>query len=101
MRVVRNMEQVLASGKLKDLKLRRIKRIATGLLLLVAVLYVAATLLAPGYPLFHYVAATCEAAMVGAFADWFAVVALFRHPLNVPLPHTAIIPRNKARIAEN
>jgi len=86
---------------LKDIKLRRIKRIATGLLLAVAAIYAAATLLAEPYPVFHYVAATCEAAMVGALADWFAVVALFRHPLNVPLPHTAIIPRNKARIAEN
>jgi uncharacterized membrane-anchored protein YjiN (DUF445 family) len=82
-------------------KLREAKRLATGLLLLVSAIYIAATLFAPQYPWLHYLAATCEAAMVGALADWFAVVALFRHPLNVPLPHTAIIPRNKARIAEN
>jgi uncharacterized membrane-anchored protein YjiN (DUF445 family) len=95
------MDRVLPSGELQDLKLKHVKRVATGLLLLAAAIYVAATMLAPRYPSFHYLAATCEAAMVGAFADWFAVVALFRHPLNVPLPHTAIIPRNKARIAEN
>ena len=47
-----------------------------------------------------WVSAFCEAATVGALADWFAVVALFRRPLNLPIPHTAIIPRNKARIAE-
>ena len=48
-----------------------------------------------------YVAAFAEAAMVGAIADWFAVVALFRHPLGLPIPHTAIIPSNKDRIGEN
>ncbi len=85
----------------KEFKLRRVKRLATGLLLLVAVLYAIAHVLAPRYPALDYVAATCEAAMVGALADWFAVVALFRRPLNLPLPHTAIIPRNRARIAEN
>ena len=85
----------------KDEKLRRVKRLASGLLVLVAVIYVLATVLAARFPALHYLAATCEAAMVGAFADWFAVVALFRHPLGLPLPHTAIIPRNKARIAQN
>jgi uncharacterized membrane-anchored protein YjiN (DUF445 family) len=44
--------------------------------------------------------AFCEASAVGAVADWFAVVALFRHPLGLPLPHTAIIPRSKARVAD-
>ena len=48
-----------------------------------------------------WVAAFAEAAIVGALADWFAVVALFRHPLGIPLPHTAILPRNKGRIADN
>ena len=45
--------------------------------------------------------AFCEASAVGALADWFAVVALFRHPLGIPLPHTAIIPQSKARIADS
>ncbi|MGB3393713.1 MAG: DUF445 family protein [Stenotrophomonas sp.] len=48
-----------------------------------------------------WVGAFCEAATVGALADWFAVVALFRRPLNLPIPHTAIIPRNKLRIADS
>jgi uncharacterized membrane-anchored protein YjiN (DUF445 family) len=57
--------------------------------------------LEPGRPWLHYVAAAAEAAMIGAIADWFAVVALFHHPLNLRfIPHTAILPRNKARIAE-
>ena len=46
------------------------------------------------------VRAFAEAAMVGALADWFAVTALFRHPLGLPIPHTAIIPANKDRIAD-
>jgi uncharacterized membrane-anchored protein YjiN (DUF445 family) len=76
------------------------KRFATGLLVLVALVYLAATLLEPRYPWLWYLARTCEAAMVGAIADWFAVVALFRHPLGLRfIPHTAILPRNKGRIA--
>jgi uncharacterized membrane-anchored protein YjiN (DUF445 family) len=52
------------------------------------------------YPWLAYVKAFAEAAMVGGLADWFAVTALFRHPLGLPIPHTAIIPRNKDRIGE-
>lgn len=88
------------SARLKDAKLVGAKRAATGLLVAAGLLYVVATLFTPRYPLLAYLAATCEAAMVGALADWFAVVALFRHPLNIPLPHTAILPKNKARIAQ-
>jgi uncharacterized membrane-anchored protein YjiN (DUF445 family) len=74
--------------------------VATGLLLAAAAVYALATWLEPRYPWLFYVAATAEAAMVGAVADWFAITALFRHPLNLRfLPHTAVIPRNKARIA--
>ncbi|HXJ51579.1 MAG TPA: DUF445 domain-containing protein [Burkholderiales bacterium] len=77
------------------------KLLATGLLLLAGAVYVAARALEPGRPWLHYVAAAAEAAMIGAIADWFAVVALFHHPLNLSfIPHTAILPRNKARIAE-
>ncbi|MES1162311.1 MAG: DUF445 family protein, partial [Rhizobacter sp.] len=47
-----------------------------------------------------WVEAFCEASAVGAIADWFAVVALFRHPLGLPLPHTAIVPRSKERLAD-
>src|SRR5688500_5885796 len=79
----------------------KMRRIATGLLVLMAVVFVAARLLQPRYPWLSYVRAFAEAAMVGALADWFAVTALFRHPLGIPIPHTAIIPRNKDRIGEN
>jgi hypothetical protein len=51
------------------------------------------------YPALHWLRAFAEAAMVGGLADWFAVTALFRHPLGLPIPHTAIIPENKDRIA--
>jgi uncharacterized membrane-anchored protein YjiN (DUF445 family) len=74
------------------------KRIALGLLCAAALLYAAATALEARHPGWGYVAAFAEAAMVGAIADWFAVVALFRHPLGLPIPHTAIIPANKERI---
>ena len=77
------------------------KAIALGLLAAAGLIYVAATLLLPLHPAWGYVAAFAEAAMVGAIADWFAVVALFRHPLGLPIPHTAIIPSNKNRIGEN
>jgi uncharacterized membrane-anchored protein YjiN (DUF445 family) len=74
--------------------------VATGLLLAAAAVYALATWLEPRYPWLFYVGATAEAAMIGAVADWFAVTALFRHPLNLRfIPHTAVIPRNKARIA--
>ena len=74
------------------------KRIAGGLLALAALLYAAAVALQAWHPAWRYVAAFAEAAMIGAIADWFAVVALFRRPLGLPIPHTAIIPANKARI---
>jgi uncharacterized membrane-anchored protein YjiN (DUF445 family) len=79
---------------------RRMKTTATGLLLLVAVIYVLATWAKNsdihGWP--GYVAAAAEAGMVGALADWFAVTALFRHPLGLPIPHTAIIPSKKNQL---
>ena len=73
---------------------------ATGLLVLMAAVFVAARAFEPSYPWLAYVKAFAEAAMVGGLADWFAVTALFRHPLGLPIPHTAIIPRNKDRIGE-
>ena len=77
------------------------RRIAGGLLLLMALLFVIARLLRERHPAMAFVGAFAEAAMVGAIADWFAVTALFRHPLGIPIPHTAIIPSNKERIGEN
>ncbi|MGK9064694.1 DUF445 domain-containing protein [Stutzerimonas chloritidismutans] len=79
----------------------RMKAVAGLLLLLAALLYVIATALEHRHPGWGYLASFAEAAMVGAIADWFAVTALFRHPLGLPIPHTAIIPRSKARIGQN
>ena len=76
------------------------KAAATGLLVLMAAVFFAARAYEPVYPWVGYVKAFAEAAMVGGLADWFAVTALFRHPLGLPIPHTAIIPRNKDRIGE-
>lgn len=66
-----------------------------------AALFVTCQLLMGTYPGLAPVRAFAEAALVGALADWFAVTALFRHPLGVPIPHTAIIPRNKSRIGRS
>ncbi|HEV2593922.1 MAG TPA: DUF445 domain-containing protein [Sphingomicrobium sp.] len=76
------------------------KVVATGLLLAMAAVFAAARVLEPRHPYLGYVKSFAEAAMVGGLADWFAVTALFRHPLGLPIPHTAIIPRNKDRIGE-
>ena len=80
--------------------LRRMKAVAVGLLVAAAVVYVIATS-AGGEGTWGYVQAFAEAAMVGALADWFAVTALFRHPLRIPIPHTAIIPRRKDQIGRS
>jgi uncharacterized membrane-anchored protein YjiN (DUF445 family) len=79
---------------------RRMKLTAAGLLLFVAVVYALATWArhAGAGPWAGYVAAAAEAGMVGALADWFAVTALFRHPLGLPIPHTAIIPTKKDQL---
>ena len=76
------------------------KVVATGLLVVMAAVFAAARAFQPHYPWLGFVKAFAEAAMVGGLADWFAVTALFRHPLGLPIPHTAIIPRNKDRIGE-
>ena len=73
---------------------------ATGLLVVMAIVFFAARAFEARYPALSYIKAFAEAAMVGGLADWFAVTALFRHPLGLPIPHTAIIPRNKDRIGE-
>ena len=82
------------AGRLRNLK--RMRALALSLLLLAAVIY-AATYDREG--VWGYVNAASEAAMVGAIADWFAVTAIFRHPLGLPIPHTAIIPNRKAQLA--
>lgn len=80
--------------------LRRNKTIATGLMIGAAILFVVART-QKGHGAWEWIAAFAEAAMVGALADWFAVVALFRHPLGIPIPHTAIIKNKKDAIAGN
>ena len=74
------------------------RRLASGLLGLMSAIYLTGRLTPPTWAPGPYLAAFGEAGMVGAIADWFAVTALFRHPLGLPIPHTAIIPRNKDRI---
>lgn len=78
--------------------LRRMKRRATGLLLAATALFVILRITTDGDGWSGYVEAAAEAAMVGGVADWFAVTALFRHPLRLPIPHTAIIPTRKDQI---
>jgi len=73
---------------------------ATGLLIVMAVAFVLLRRFEGVHPAWGYAIAFTEAAMVGGLADWFAVTALFRHPLGLPIPHTAIIPMNKDRIAD-
>jgi len=82
-------------------QLRKMRGIATGLFVLMTILFVSAKALQSRYAWLSLVGAFAEAAMVGALADWFAVTALFRRPLGLPIPHTAIIPENKDRIGES
>ncbi len=82
-------------------QLRRMRILATGLFVAMAVLFLAAGAQPSTHAAWGFVEAFAEAAMVGALADWFAVVALFRHPMGVPLWHTAIIPNSKDDIARN
>ena len=74
--------------------------VATGMLLAMAALFIVARSTVHLHPAIGFIQAFAEAAMVGGLADWFAVTALFRHPLGLPIPHTAIIPRNKDRIGD-
>lgn len=78
--------------------LRRMKLIATGLLVAMAVVFTVSFALEDTYPWLQYVRAAGEGGMVGALADWFAVTALFKHPMGLKIPHTAIIPRRKDAI---
>ncbi|MFT4052462.1 MAG: DUF445 domain-containing protein [Microbacterium sp.] len=81
--------------------LRVMKGVALGALIAMAIVFVVAFLLQKQHPPLAYVRAAAEGGMVGALADWFAVTALFRHPLGIPIPHTAIIPRRKDEIGRS
>jgi uncharacterized membrane-anchored protein YjiN (DUF445 family) len=81
-------------------ELRRVKALATLVLAGTLALFVTARLLSHAHPAFGFVAAFAEAATIGGLADWYAVVALFKRPLGLPIPHTAIIQGNQHRIAD-
>src|SRR5207244_5589916 len=81
-------------------ELRRVKALATLVLGGTLTLFVTAKALLPLHPIFGFIAAFAEAATIGGLADWYAVVALFRRPLGLPIPHTAIIQSNQHRIAD-
>lgn len=87
------------TGDEKPAELRRMKIIATAMLGVAAIIFVLASLYDDQYPWLGFVRAASEAAMVGAIADWFAVTALFRYPLGLKIPHTAILPRRKDSFA--
>jgi len=84
----------------RDARLNAMKRRATALLGVALLVFVAASIYEPLYPWLGYVRATAEASLVGGLADWFAVTALFRHPLGLPIPHTAIVATRKERIGQ-
>ena len=96
------MQTRSASGSEAKLQnLRRMQAIALALLLTMVAMLAVASVNVTAHPLVPLLKAFAEAAVVGAVADWFAVVALFRYPLGLPIPHTAIIPNNKDRIGES
>src|SRR5256885_2748249 len=82
----------------RQAQLDAMKRQATGLLALAAAVFAGASAFEGQYPWLAYLRATAEASLVGGLADWFAVTALFRHPLGLPIPHTAIVATRKERI---
>lgn len=90
-----------AADAAKLAALRRMKALATGMLVLCLIVFLLARSFEASVPALAFVAAFTEAAMIGGLADWYAVVALFRRPLGLPIPHTAIIPSNQERIADN
>lgn len=92
---------IAAAPPRRRMSLSAMRWIAGGLLFTMAVLYIVALLHGEGgHPAWGYLRAFAEASLVGGLADWFAVTALFRRPLGLPIPHTAVIPNSKNRIAE-
>ncbi|MEM7545735.1 MAG: DUF445 family protein [Pseudomonadota bacterium] len=96
------MVQALNEEERRKLEeLRRVKMMATLALVICVCVLVISKSLESSYPALAFVAAFAEAATIGGIADWYAVVALFKHPMGLPIPHTAIIPRNQDRIGDN
>jgi uncharacterized membrane-anchored protein YjiN (DUF445 family) len=85
----------------KRQRLRHMRLAALSAVVLMLALFVASSLLRDRFSAAQWLRAFSEAGIAGALADWYAVVALFRHPLGLPFPHTAIIPKNKDRIADS
>ena len=85
----------------KKTQLRKFKWFATSLVVVMAIIYVTCEVFFKEAAWAGYVKSFAEAAMVGALADWFAVVALFRHPFGIPIPHTNLIESSKGRIGNN
>jgi uncharacterized membrane-anchored protein YjiN (DUF445 family) len=92
---IAGFDEKVRAKQLQEMKLR-----AAGLLVLAAIAFAVSHYFRAEYPWLGWVQAFSEAAMVGGLADWFAVTALFRHPLGIPIPHTAIIPSRKDRVGE-
>src|SRR4051812_10546210 len=93
--------QDISNPEERQRNLDRMKTRATGLLILMGIVFVVARMYEAQHPWLGYIRATAEASMVGGIADWFAITALFRHPMNIPIPHTAIIPNRKDRIGRS
>jgi uncharacterized membrane-anchored protein YjiN (DUF445 family) len=93
--------QELTNPEERQRNLDRMKLRATGLLVLMGVVFIVARTFEGEHPWLGYIRATAEASMVGGIADWFAITALFRHPLGIPIPHTAIIASRKDRIGRS
>jgi uncharacterized membrane-anchored protein YjiN (DUF445 family) len=93
--------QPISDPEERQRQLDRMKRRATGLLVFMGALFLVTSFFEPRYGWLGYIRATAEASLVGGIADWFAITALFRHPLGVPIPHTAIIPSRKDRIGRS
>jgi uncharacterized membrane-anchored protein YjiN (DUF445 family) len=96
------MEKIKSNQEIKLFKLKKMRLIATGLLIIMTLIYFIFKRIEANNMLFSFVTAFAEAAMIGALADWFAVVALFRYPFGMKwIPHTAIIQKNRDKIGES
>src|SRR5437764_10007045 len=90
--------EILHDEATRQVQLDRMKRRATALLIAATVIFIVARVFESRLPWIGIIRATAEASMVGGLADWFAVTALFRHPMGIPIPHTAIVPARKDRV---
>ena len=89
------------SDEVKRAELAHMKRLAGFMLIGASIIFLVTRFFERAHPWLGFIRATAEAAMVGGVADWFAVTALFRHPLGIPIPHTAIVPNRKDRVGRS